>query len=211
MERGFYIRKNTKELRDKLVELGHLVCKCAEFEDARWLHISRYEDNGFHGVGFRDEVSEFNMSVEDVLNYFEKETKDFDCGTNEELFIALAALLANEKINPKVNYLCCYVNDKYNWIQVMDKNTDTVSVLLQAGYHRANKDEIITHFYWKTNQQLIDYIKEHWYISMIDCNTLLVRKGRTKKKFKINKYKSSEELIKSIEEYMSMEKHEGWR
>lgn len=60
-------------------------------------------------------------------------------------------------------------------------------------------------------KQLIDYIKEHWYISTIDENTLLVRKGRTKKKFKIDKYKSSEELIKSIEEYMSMEKHEGWR
>lgn len=61
------------------------------------------------------------------------------------------------------------------------------------------------------NEEINNYIKQHWYISLIDENTLLVRKGRTKKKFKINKYKSSEELIKSIEEYMSMEKNEGWR
>lgn len=59
--------------------------------------------------------------------------------------------------------------------------------------------------------KLIDYIKERWYISKIDDNTLLVIKGRTKKKFKIDKYESSEELIKSIEKYMSTEKHEGWR
>lgn len=49
------------------------------------------------------------------------------------------------------------------------------------------------------NEEINNYIKQHWYISLIDENTLLVRKGRTKKKFKINKYKSSEELIKSIE------------
>lgn len=145
MERGFFIRKNTKELRNKLVELGHLVCKCAEFEDARWLHISKYGDNGFHGVGYRDESLGLNMSVEDVLNYFEKETKDFDCGTNEELFIALAALLANEKINPNAHYLCWYVNDK-NWIQKVDKKIETDFVLLQAGYHIANENEIIKHF-----------------------------------------------------------------
>ena len=87
-----YIRKNTPELRDRLKELGYHVCVCTEFEGAVWLN-NLLESSSIHGWGFLGDDAPFKTQ-EEALRVFEIESKDkkIDCGTNEDLFLALAAL-----------------------------------------------------------------------------------------------------------------------
>lgn len=89
-----FIRKNTSDLRNKLKELGHTICICTEFNDARWLKINPQAPYTVHGVGYTSEEMPWKSS-EEVLEKFEDEAKQIDivdCGTNEELFLAIAAL-----------------------------------------------------------------------------------------------------------------------
>lgn len=87
-----FIRKNTQELRNKLLEIGHTLCPCTEFEDADWLLVSNDNDlySSVHGLGYADET--INIPKEDIFNNFLSNTNHIDCGTNEELFLALASL-----------------------------------------------------------------------------------------------------------------------
>lgn len=87
-----FIRKNTPELRKKLLNIGHTLCRCTEFEDADWLTVSNNKDLycSVHGLGYTDEV--INIPKEDIFNNFLSNTNHIDCGTNEELFLAIAAL-----------------------------------------------------------------------------------------------------------------------
>lgn len=91
-----FIRKNTPELRDKLEKLGYHICSCCKFKDNIWLlnfisdEHNRYE---IHGLGAWD----VEDNQEEVLNLFlignaEHPNPAIDCGDNEELFLAIAAL-----------------------------------------------------------------------------------------------------------------------
>ena len=91
-----FIRKNTPELRDKLAKLGYRICVCCKFKDNIWLNnyindeLNRYE---IHGLG--DYSTEDNQ--EEALNIYlyensKRKIPAIDCGDNEELFLALAAL-----------------------------------------------------------------------------------------------------------------------
>lgn len=91
-----FIRKNTPELRDKLAKLGYHICSCCKFKDNIWLHnfindeSARYE---IHGIGAWD----VEDNQEEVLNLYiignsEHPNPAIDCGDNEELFLAIAAL-----------------------------------------------------------------------------------------------------------------------
>lgn len=83
-----YIRKNTKELRDRLKEIGYTICKCCYFNDAVWLDT--LPQNGTaHGVGY---VSEGVKSQEEELSRYVAEDNGIDCGDNDELFLSIAAL-----------------------------------------------------------------------------------------------------------------------
>ena len=87
-----FIRKNTPELREKLEKLGYNICPCALFYDACWLDTNV---DTVHGIGYSDET--YPLPQEEQLKRFLKEneiekTPLIDCGTNEELFLALAAL-----------------------------------------------------------------------------------------------------------------------
>jgi hypothetical protein len=91
-----FIRKNTPELRSKLKELGYDICCCTEFKDACWLNTFLLDkEHSVHGVGYLDE--EEPLTLEQRLQCFladnaRSEHPNIDCGTNEELFLALAAL-----------------------------------------------------------------------------------------------------------------------
>jgi hypothetical protein len=93
-----FIRKNTKELRDKLSKMGRRICISAEFEDSIWLAAYNH-DNGeeVHGVGYVDhDISPFD-NTDEVLNYFLEENKQtnvpfIDCEENDELFLSICAL-----------------------------------------------------------------------------------------------------------------------
>ena len=131
-----FIRKNTPELRKKLEEIGY----------------NRYP---LWMADWSDDDSRYIYLVTDVLYYtFPQEpTKPkngeyINCGENEELFIALAALrddsdymqwFVNKNgyfemcFNDKVeNYLCGYGVRKYRQID--------------ETYHKATVEEIIEHF-----------------------------------------------------------------
>ena len=77
-----FIRKNTPELRGKLKKMGYQVCHCAEGATAVFLmavegdiHAVHYEELDI----FADEVKSGTCKL-------------IDCGDNEQLFLALAAM-----------------------------------------------------------------------------------------------------------------------
>jgi hypothetical protein len=87
-----YIRKNTPFLRKKLKQLGHTLCVCTEFADAKILTVTNQPDayRSVHGWGYVD--AEYpSLTQEKVLEEFYKTTINYDCGENEDLFLALAA------------------------------------------------------------------------------------------------------------------------
>lgn len=90
-----FIRKNTPELRDKLEKLGYRVCSCCKFNDNIWLNnfLMVESDPSIHGIG----VWDIEDSQEEALNSYITANANslnpaIDCGDNEELFLALAAL-----------------------------------------------------------------------------------------------------------------------
>lgn len=98
MKESYFIRKNTPELRNKLKELEYYICPCALFEDSVWLHTSFLTDEPtVHGIGFVDEEYTGRKTIQAELDFFLYENSKsqnpwIDCGTNEEMFLALAAL-----------------------------------------------------------------------------------------------------------------------
>lgn len=87
MSRDCYIRFNTPELRQKLVDMGYQECSCASFPGNIWLGTCK-ERMQIHGHGFQGE-DETKVSQE-YLEFMEKNTSGYDCGTNERLFLAMA-------------------------------------------------------------------------------------------------------------------------
>ena len=85
-----YIRKNTKELRDRLKEIGYTICPCCYFQGAVWLDTLP-ETSSAHGVGYHSEDSPFK-SQEEELSVYVEECNGIDCGENDDLFLSIAAL-----------------------------------------------------------------------------------------------------------------------
>lgn len=152
-----FIRKNTPELQDKLKKLGYHICSCCKFKDNIWLHnfISdehdRYE---IHGLGAWD----VEDSQEEVLNLYlignaEHPNPAIDCGENEELFLALAALRDD--------------TDKYQWF-IYNSMDCTVEKLRNFYWFKCEEDKIEDMMYWDcaylnctkaTVEELIEHFK----------------------------------------------------
>lgn len=77
-----FIRKNTPELRDKLGKMGYRVCRCAEETTAVYLMALLGE---VHAVC----AEELDIFADEVKS---GKCKLIDCGDDEQLFIALAAM-----------------------------------------------------------------------------------------------------------------------
>ena len=71
----FYLRQNTKEIRDKIAQSGIDVCVCAAFKDACWLDYSTIVGNGVHGVGYYGAEMGTN-SRKEALDMFLAEAHD---------------------------------------------------------------------------------------------------------------------------------------
>ena len=65
-----FIRKNSKELQNKLADIGYSICRCANFANAEWL--STLLINGtVHWKGYFDaEMELHDWTVEKELNRF---------------------------------------------------------------------------------------------------------------------------------------------
>ena len=131
-----FIRKNTPELRKKLEELGYE----ANSYECFWDDENRYiiTTIGSNGFAF------YTLCIKNCCIL---ENKEFiDCGDNEELFIALAALRDDSDIN---QYFICdkvsftlgktYYPDDYLYYQY-DEFFD------KQNWHKATVEELIEHF-----------------------------------------------------------------
>ena len=143
-----FIRKNSKELRDKLEKLGHTICKCCEFDGADWLKVSCNAKMQYsvHGIGYTEKEGEIygDITQEEVFKYFLKTTTSIDCGENEELFLALAALRDDS------DYMQWFTYNNY-WHKCLGNNfskyaADWILFPDADVWHKATIEEIIQHF-----------------------------------------------------------------
>lgn len=112
-----FIRKNTLELRRKLEELGYIICGTLVITNVS--EIICY-DNIAYGCEYP----------------WEYRQKAIDCGENEELFLALAALRDDN------DYMQWFTDGKL-WEK---SNNDLPSHYMQLEGHKATVEEIIEHF-----------------------------------------------------------------
>ena len=146
-----FIRKNSKELQKKLADIGYSICRCANFEKVEWLHTLPINGT-VHGKGYFDEEMEFHdWTVEKELNRFViGNPKYVDCGENEELFLAIAALRDDSDIYQWFiidieAYLNIHVGD---WFIATDRiGGKHVGTQIEPLYcHKATVEELINHF-----------------------------------------------------------------
>ena len=116
-----FIKKNTPELRKKLEELGYN--RHPSYGDNEYLYLNR----GFYHTN--------------VVGYSEEIERMIDCESNEELFLALAALRNDS------DYMQWFT-DGEKWFQ--NKQNDVEIIRYGAGnpinFHKATVEEIIEHF-----------------------------------------------------------------
>ena len=141
-----FIRKNSKELQEKLADIGYSICRCVNFTDAEWL--STLLINGtVHGKGFfYVEIGNADWTVEQELNRFVYENpSSIDCGKNEDLFLAIAALRDDSDIHQ-------LFTDGENWVKSDIHNLIKFKEYFEGigfDYHKTHKatvEELIKHF-----------------------------------------------------------------
>ena len=87
-----FIRKNTPELRKKLEELGYTngAWESPHFEYPYLMCFPNRKFGLFKGEGFY--MTEDDCRIDDKVWTYNPPKEYIDCGTNEELFLALVAL-----------------------------------------------------------------------------------------------------------------------
>jgi hypothetical protein len=136
------IRKNTKYLRDKLKEFGYIIPPKSFFEDRKRGLLCRPN----LAIGLPEDDWEYNLE-----KYLEENKQIIDCGTNEELFLALAALQDDTDENqwfiyPPTNYwFKCNESNIENF-----RNEPSIRMSCQGAWlydsHKATVEELIDHF-----------------------------------------------------------------
>ena len=138
-----FIRKNTQELRKKLEELGYEILNSGNTT----LDAHNYDGNGSHkSIEEGRAIITSYGNLYGVIYDIDTVTKKgrIDCGTNEELFLAIATLRDD---TDKYQWftdgdkwiLCPKTKFSTYWVYYhIDVNTDTV--------HKATVNELIEHF-----------------------------------------------------------------
>lgn len=138
------IRENTTKTRDRLKELGY---NCNPYLGWHNLYTT------IHGY-----ASVYSMNDDDI-NVLSKKIDSFiDCGTNEELFFAIAALRDDTNENQwfiadsplSVSYDDAMGNDHYftepkGSVFFWDENWNYATII-SGSYHKATVEELIEHF-----------------------------------------------------------------
>lgn len=140
-----FIRKNTQELRKKLGKLGYKKNSPNWTDDCNIIWTYQYPVKGFDTP---------NYVIADSFDIpFDKHSclcgKFIDCGTNEELFLAIAALRDDTDNNQ------LFTNGKGDWGIYRDGSDGGLSGMDFYGvpndfeidnYHKATVNELIEHF-----------------------------------------------------------------
>lgn len=143
-----FIRKNTPELRKKLEELGYEILNSGNTT----LDAHNYDGNGSHkSIEEGRAIITSYGNLYGVIYNVDTVTKKgrIDCGTNEELFLAIAALRDD--------------TDKYQWFTDGDLwfkcgdevCNETIEYYLNKygrKNHKATVNELIEHFKTKEEQ-----------------------------------------------------------
>ena len=144
-----FIRKNTQELRRGLEELGYEILNSGNTT----LDAHNYDGKGSHkSIEEGKAIITSYGNLYGVVYYVDTITKKgrIDCGTNEELFLAIAALRDD---TDKYQWftdgdkwiLCPKTKFSTYWVYYhIDVNTDTI--------HKATVNELIEHFKTKKEQ-----------------------------------------------------------
>ena len=143
-----FIRKNSKELQDKLASIGYSICRCANFTNAEWLNTLPINGT-IHGKGYLDVEMEFpDLTVEKELNRFVSENPEYiDCGTNEKLFLAIAALRCDSDKNQWfISYDGVYVLCDQSELKHVIDNNNSYEEYCVSEFHKATVKELINHF-----------------------------------------------------------------
>ena len=127
-----FIKKNTPELMNKLEELGYKPSYPIFQYPEAFKHIAACNFFGSKYYGVSDDELSCHGEIIDVI----KNGGMIDCGTNEELFLALSALRDD--------------TDKNQWFtdgKLWEKsNNDLPSHYMQLEGHKATIEEIVEHF-----------------------------------------------------------------
>jgi hypothetical protein len=158
-----YIRKNTPFLRNKLKQLGHTLCVCTEFEGTVVLTVTNnpVAYRSVHGWGYVD--AEYpSLTQEEILEEFYKTTDKYDCGENEDLFLALAALRDDSDFMQLFILLEDYGAEDYGFIPKGTMHLCTAEKIYQyfpigMKVRKATKQEIID--FYNENENPEFYLK----------------------------------------------------
>lgn len=144
-----FIRKNTPELRRELEELGYEILNSGNTT----LDAHNYDGNGSHkSIEEGRAIITSYGNLYGVIYDIDTVTKKgrIDCGTNEELFLAIAALMDDTDKNQWFTdgdkwILCPEIKFSTYWVyNDVDVNLDVI--------HKATVDELIEHFKTKEEQ-----------------------------------------------------------
>ena len=133
-----FIRKNSPELRKKLEELGYKPFGSVKYE---W-------DTGW-GLSTDNRLGEFesfdNNGLENIIKCEPPDYEDsIDCGTNEELFIAIASMTDNEY--GLCDYYIVTVDNPRYVKGSIHRALPLSSIIHPSFYRKATVEELIEHF-----------------------------------------------------------------
>ena len=75
----FILKKNSGEIRRRIVQNGIRVCVCTTFKNAVWLDYSTVVANGVHGIGYFGEDVETHSVEEELARFLAKCKKPIFC------------------------------------------------------------------------------------------------------------------------------------
>lgn len=136
-----FIRKNTPELRNKLEELGYKPSYPIFIYPEVYKYIAACNFFGSKYYGVSDDEVSHHGEIKDAI----KNRGMIDCGTNEELFIAIASMTDDDY------GLCDYyiVTDDYKPQYAkgsIHRALPLSSVIHPSYYRKATVEELIKHF-----------------------------------------------------------------
>jgi hypothetical protein len=154
-----FIRRNTNALQERLKELGYGIRQCCNFEGAVWLNTYISEKrNDVHGVGFEGEEIDLMGydTIEKRIQFFLDENeksvnKSIDCGTDDELFLAIAALRDDN------DYMQWFVCDREYLTYEMKEHKVGDFVLFDG--KKAKLSKVLPLWHKATVQELIEHFK----------------------------------------------------
>ena len=136
-----FIRKNTPELRNKLEELGY-TNSAWESPHFNYPYLKCFPNRKFglfKGKGFY--ITEDDYKCDGKRWTYNPPKEYIDCGTNEELFLALASLRDDS------DYMQWFTNGE-KWLQNQQNYIEIIhyGASNPINFHKATIEEIIDHF-----------------------------------------------------------------